>query len=547
MMNPSDDLLLPANFFLPVLIGLVMLADYLFFDWPIGWTLGGYLLLLGVIVLPRSRQSFRQFPVWFGAGLLLINGLSIVFQPNALNILLAILGLLLYRFGVKGLKTTDLSLPVLLRRYLVFGTTGWFNWVIDLDNRLNRRDRRWLRQFLRVFCFWVLPLGLALFFLNFFIAANPLVEQLCTAITRFLEQWWSKVNLRRVLFWLLFAALLWGFLRLLAGKQVCQKIGFIGNFCRNIGEIFTSFSGGRSPAEKPDTAKRLAGKLGMDTVSFFRLLITRCLVFLNLVFLLPNIFDIEYLWAGVALPEGMTFAAYAHRGAYPLIVTALLAALITIVFFSGDRRGREWKLTRYLVYLFLFQNVFLVISSLLRLEKYVTIYSLTLLRFAAGIWMLLVVAGLVWIMLKILLHRSNFWLVNTNLLTLILLLTLLGWLPIRGWIACFNVQNCREVASAGQTITPESPAELDIEYLQLLGPEALPAFDLLSTRYAAQFPAASYLPYYHGLIAGLRDRLPNWRAWSLLDARLLARYDAATVEQAEALPERPNRRQLYRR
>ena len=57
----------------------------------------------------------------------------------------------------------------------------------------------------------------------------------------------------------------------------------------------------------------------------------RSLVLFNLLFAVQTGMDIHYLWRGAALPDGMTYAAYAHRGAYPLIVTALLAAAFVIV------------------------------------------------------------------------------------------------------------------------------------------------------------------------------------------------------------------------
>jgi len=36
-------------------------------------------------------------------------------------------------------------------------------------------------------------------------------------------------------------------------------------------------------------------------------------------FAIQTVLDIQYLWRGAALPDGMSYATYAHRGAYPLI------------------------------------------------------------------------------------------------------------------------------------------------------------------------------------------------------------------------------------
>jgi uncharacterized protein DUF4153 len=80
----------------------------------------------------------------------------------------------------------------------------------------------------------------------------------------------------------------------------------------------------------------------------------------------------------------MTYAAYARRGAYPLIITALLAAGFVLAALRPGGAGERSPIIRKLVYLWVAQNVLLVISSILRLEVYVAAYSLTLLRAAAA-------------------------------------------------------------------------------------------------------------------------------------------------------------------
>ena len=47
--------------------------------------------------------------------------------------------------------------------------------------------------------------------------------------------------------------------------------------------------------------------------------------------------DLAYLWGGLALPDGMSHAEYAHRGAYPLVVTALLAAGFVLIAMRPER------------------------------------------------------------------------------------------------------------------------------------------------------------------------------------------------------------------
>ena len=64
-----------------------------------------------------------------------------------------------------------------------------------------------------------------------------------------------------------------------------------------------------------------------DDIDFFGVAtILRSLILFNLLFAVQTILDMIYLWGNATLPAGINYASYAHQGAYPLIVTALLAA-----------------------------------------------------------------------------------------------------------------------------------------------------------------------------------------------------------------------------
>ena len=143
---------------------------------------------------------------------------------------------------------------------------------------------------------------------------------------------------------------------------------------------------------------------------FGKAAILRALLVFNLMFAVQTVLDAAYLWGGVALPDGMSYASYAHRGAYPLIVTALLAAGFVLAAMRPGSATSNDGLIRWLVYLWVAQNIVLVISSILRLDLYVGIYALTYWRVAAFIWMGLVAAGLVLIIARIAGGKSNRWL-----------------------------------------------------------------------------------------------------------------------------------------
>jgi hypothetical protein len=217
--------------------------------------------------------------------------------------------------------------------------------------------------------------------------------------------------------------------------------------------------------------------------------------------------DLTYLWGGASLPDGMTHAQYAHRGAYPLIVTALLAAGFVLIAMRPGGPAEQSRLIRPLVLAWIGQNILLVISSIFRLDLYVAAYSLTCLRFAAFIWMVLVATGLLLILLQIVLKKSNAWLLAANTGSLALALYACCFVNVPQMVASYNVEHCRENGGAG--------LNLDLPYLASLGPQALPAIE----------PHVKKIPALAAIARDTRrgyDRMrpANWRGWTYRTWRL---------------------------
>jgi hypothetical protein len=203
----------------------------------------------------------------------------------------------------------------------------------------------------------------------------------------------------------------------------------------------------------------------------------------------------------------MSYATYAHRGAYPLILTALLAGGFVIAAMRPRSDTERSWLVRGLVFLWTGQNVLLVISSMLRLGLYVEIYSLTYLRVAAFIWMALVAIGLMLIAARIAFGQANSWLVRANLISLVAAVYVCCFLNFPSITAEYNVTHSREMSGEGVT--------LDTAYLLSLGPQAIPALDRYLERQQNAPPLLAgernSLAYAH--LAHARD----WRAWNYQD------------------------------
>jgi hypothetical protein len=261
--------------------------------------------------------------------------------------------------------------------------------------------------------------------------------------------------------------------------------------------------------------------IAIEDILFGKAAILRALVVFNILFALQTGLDATYLWGGVALPDGLSYAAYAHRGAYPLIVTALLAAGFVLAALRPGSETSGDPLIRRLVYAWVAQNIMLVISSILRLDLYVGIYALTYWRIAAFVWMGLVASGLALIIARIALGKSNEWLLSANLLTLSLTLYAGCFINFAALIANYNVDHSLEMTGQG--------ISLDAWYLRSLGPGAFPAMD----RFLDHQSRAANNSVFREL-AGRRGSdedwyrtiQENWRAWSFRDWRLLRYLDS---------------------
>lgn len=428
-------------------LALVALGDSLFFQQRLG---GGYfglffLALLAALMLarPAARQDWRS---WAALALAAGYALSMAWDASPL-------GWTMFWLAA-GMATL---LPATGRfddgwrwfqRLFFHGLTACIGPVVDVFRVLKVRRKRpapriSLRRSAPVLA---LPVVGSAVIVALFSAANPILAELVGSI-RLPE--FSFENIVRATLWFVLFTLAWAVLRPRLPRR-----------------LIATFDG--------------SGDLALPGVSVQS--VTLSLVAFNLLFALQNLMDVAWLWGLMPLPEGMTLAQYAHRGAYPLIATALLAALFVLVTLRPGSTTARVPAIRALVVLWIGQNLFLVASSVLRTLDYVDAYSLTRLRIAALMWMGLVAAGLVLICWRMLRGRSAGWLINTNLAAAGALLTACCFVDLGAVAAEWNVRHAREVDGDG--------AGIDLCYLGSLGGSALlPLIELEQRRLPGELGA----------------------------------------------------------
>jgi hypothetical protein len=475
---------------------LVILTDLLVFEAASGinFFLTTIALALAITSMAWRRGRFRQGLVGFITAHIL--SLPLIESATLLGFLLAGLGLgLSALMAVRLLPDRLENIPPTVLRLLLPAPIRLARDVARLRPAMQQQAARKALLWLVA---WIVPLGLGAVFAYLFAAANPLIDTVLSTIK--LQAVLDLFDPIRIVFWLVVAAGTWALLRPRLLHRRHRKVATLLPM----------------PADSS----------WLGSAAIFR-----SLVVFNALFAIQTLLDLAYLWGGVTLPDGLSHAEYAHRGAYPLIVTALLAAAFVLAAMQERSPVRDKRLIRALVYLFIAQNVLLCLSAMLRLELYVEVYSLTELRLAAGIWMALVAIGLVLILLRILLRRSNGWLVASNLVALTIALYASAILDLGFYIARFNVEHSRDLT--GQDLS------IDLDYLRLLGPSAIPALDRLIPRLDQGGQSWAHAVAIRSELVGvLLDRPGDWRGWTWRTQRLKDYLDMHAV--ASAPPKRQN-------
>lgn len=486
------------------LLVMVALSDFLVFDHAPGFNLFLLSVSLTTLLLLAAPSRVRPLQAATYLGLLALAAVPLIEAPTLSGSIIAAFAVIFVALAVARLfpKQPSTIARVLLRFLPVIPV----RLLRDFKRHIVRQSGRAIfGTAIGTLAGWVLPLGLGLIFLLLFRSANPLIEITLRKLDfNFLLQ---LLDIRRLGFWLVAAGFIWAMLR----PRLTRK-------------------------RKLMRTKQVERSGKFDQLLDHGTLVRSLLIF-NLLFALQTGLDLTYLWGGADLPAGMSHAEYAHRGAYPLVATALLAAALVLIAMRSGGPGDHSPQIRALVVAWILQNVLLCLSSILRLDLYVEAYSLTGLRIAAGIWMGLVAVGLLFILLRIIFRRSNEWLISMNLAALVTVLYLSALYDFPGFIARFNVENSLQPRPSG--------ASLDVSYLSSLGPSAIPALDF----YLASAPDDICLQQQ---VVRVRNRLAhdfaarsrNWRSWSyraermneyLQSTALIERQSSYTTGSIESL------------
>lgn len=451
---------------------IVAVGDVLLYEFAGGSVLGLF-ALVWVAALVIARPAVRRTREgWIALGCAVLSALVLVLEPSLLAAMLFLTAIgsaaLLARHVFDNAILWGLRLGFLGMR-APFGPPGDLWRMLRLPGRGGSSSARALVMNL------VLPLSGGAVFLALFASANPVLGQAFDSV----ELPDTGTLILHAMLWTVIIGFVWPTLRPRA--------------LRLASGTWSAFP--RLP-DPPVTS-------ALITLGVF-----------NAVFALENVLDIVFLWSGAPLPGDITLADYAHRGAYTLIATALLAGLFVLLVLRPGTQLASHPMVRRLVLAWVAQNILLVASSMLRLGDYIAAFSLTELRIAALVWMVLVGCGLMLIGWRFLTNKSAAWLINANALTAGIALTGASIVDFGAVAARWNVDHPSELVA------------LDLCYLDQLGSAALiPLIGLRDAPIGAERQERAVF-LSRRAFDDLADRQSDWQGWTLRGAWRLAQAEA---------------------
>ncbi|MCB0771701.1 MAG: DUF4173 domain-containing protein [Flavobacteriales bacterium] len=186
------------------------------------------------------------------------------------------------------------------------------------------------------------------------------------------------------------------------------------------------------------------------------------LVIVNLLLLVVNIIDIDWVWWGFEVPRDFSLKQFVHEGTWMLIVSILLSMVIIMFLFRGNQNfySRSGSL-KHLAMMWVVQNFILGISVFLRNYHYISFHGLAYKRIGVIVFLALVLVGLVTLFLKVRNRKSLYFLARVNGWAAFILLIGLTTVDWDSFIVRTNLRHA-------------NPGEIDVDNYLSMSDKVLP-------------------------------------------------------------------------
>ncbi|MBU3660790.1 MAG: DUF4173 domain-containing protein [Flavobacteriales bacterium] len=367
-----------------IILAATGVYSYLFYKEMLGINLSIFTLILLIFAIIQNVSLLRNRNWVIVAFLSLIASISVAYYGNLLSIIATITSLLV----LTGMSASAKSSIFIAS---IYGLNSWFLSGIDDINQLPKRFSKEQTPNSKKLMLIGISIFVAFLFFGMYRVSNPIFESIT-----------NKINLDWIsIYWISFTLLgLW----LIYGFYNVKYIEDLQRFDEPESLKITNY-------KHEDWS--LWGKTLTLVDEYFSAKVL--FILLNLLILIVNLGDMNFLLFNQELPENLTFASFLHQGVGTLIFSIIISIAIVLFYFRGAMNFfKNNKLLKILAYIWLIQNLILLVSVGVKNTMYIDIYGLTYKRIGVYVYTFLTFIGLISTILKIYLVKKNLFLFRMN-------------------------------------------------------------------------------------------------------------------------------------
>ncbi len=418
-----------------LLIVSVGLYSFLFYHQTFGLNFLLFSVAMTLVYIIKDKSLLKENYWYISASGAIVSGLCVMLYGTTLAFVANIVSLsLMSAFSLS--RKSSVILASLYSIYTYLSVIAYM--VVDAVMRKKHSDKPMDTKFWTKFS---IGFGIFVIILVFFILyknSNPLFQDLTKKINFDFISWeWVRFTLLGLL-------IMYAFL-----------------YARNFPGLYKKDAGLPGIIEKESVLtqenKFFGKKLNLNLEINSGIIL---LLLLNILLFIVNALDIAYLWITKKLPEGMSYSDYVHQGTGTLIISIILAILIILFYFRGHINFNEKnKSIKTLAYLWMVQNIIVIVSTAYRNLLYINEYSLTYKRIGVYIWLILTIVGVITTIVKIGKHKSNWYLFRQNGWSFYFVLILFACFNWDMVITNYNIKNSKNL-DKNYLINLGSPANI---------------------------------------------------------------------------------------
>jgi len=371
-----------------IFLSSTVLYSFLFYKQQVGINFLIFTIALLVGILIKNKSLFNS-AIWKLAALgSFLSAACLAYDGSDLALIANIISLsLLSGLSVSVRSSVIFSLLFSAYSYVSAVVFIYLDWIERKQKENNLSSHGYFKKFLLI----SIPLLVTLLFFHLYRASNPLFDEFA-----------AKINFNFIsLEWLVFTL---GGLILVYGFYYHKQVADLASFDEH-GQI--------NLKDRPHESFILFGKeIQLQDENFSGIIM---FLLLNGLLLLVNLLDANFIFIDHQLPKGMSYAEFVHQGTGTVIASIVVAISIILFYFRGALNfAKHNKSIKLLAYIWILQNVLMLISTAFRNELYIAAYGLTYKRIGVYVYLLLSAIGLITTLIKILQVKSNHFLFRVN-------------------------------------------------------------------------------------------------------------------------------------